>query len=148
MAQLGRPKGYKGDLSRNTYRPTDEQRRQVMTMIGLGITQGEIAQMLEIARTTLHKHFRRELDTGMTEANMRVAQSLFINATKNMSVQAQVWWTKARMGWKDTSEPAPGAERPIMIVTGVVRDADFATTGNAEASQQTIGIYTNGGGDD
>lgn len=147
MAQLGRPKGYPAV---NLFKPTDEQRRHVMTMTGLGITQEDMALMLRIDPKTLAKHFRRELDTGMTEANVRVAQALFVNCTKNMSVQAQIWWTKTRMGWKDTSEPAAAQQLPLMIVTGVVRDADFKTIGNAEASHPTIGVYTAtaGSGDD
>jgi len=85
------------------YQPTDEQRRQVMGMTGFGIQQNEIATMLEIDKKTLHKHFRRELDIGMIEANTRVAQALYANAVKHNNVAAQIWWTKTRMGWKDTS---------------------------------------------
>lgn len=85
------------------FQPTDDQRRQVLTMTGFGLRQDEICTSLLIDKKTLHKHFRRELDTGMTEANVRVAQALYTNATKNMNVAAQIWWTKTRMGWKDTS---------------------------------------------
>lgn len=87
------------------FQPTDDQRRQVLTMTGFGVRQEEIATSLEIDKKTLHKHFRRELDTGMTEANVRVAQALYTNATKNMNVAAQIWWTKTRMGWKEAREP-------------------------------------------
>lgn len=124
------------------FQPSDEQRRQVMTMTGFGIRQEEMCAMLKISKPTLHKHFRHELDTGMTEANMRVVQSLYTNATKHMSVQAQIWWTKARMGWKDSSELAiGGTDTPLMIVTGVVRDADFETTVESAGAQRQIGIY-------
>ncbi len=86
------------------FQPTDGQRRQVLTMIGFGIPQEEIATALEIDKKTLYKHFRRELDTGATEANVRVAQALYTNAVKNMSVAAQIWWTKTRMGWKEAQD--------------------------------------------
>lgn len=59
-----------------------------------------------------------------------------------MSVQAQIWWTKTRMGWKDNSEPVNPASPPIVIVTGVVRDADFETIGSATTVQTRIGVYT------
>ena len=98
--------------------------------------------MLKINKSTLLKYFRRELDTGMTEANLRVAQALYTNCTRNMSVQAQIWWTKTRMGWKDNSEPVNPASPPIVIVTGVVRDADFETIGSATTVQTRIGVYT------
>jgi hypothetical protein len=80
---------------------TDEQRRYVLTMSGFGITQADMAKVLDIDLKTLRKHFRRELDTGPTEANVRVAQALYTNATKHMHAGAQIWWTKSRMGWKD-----------------------------------------------
>ena len=85
------------------FKPTDDMRRQVLTMTGFGIRQDEMARSLQIDKKTLIKHFRHELDTGMTEANVRVAQALYTNAVKNMNVAAQIWWTKTRMGWKDTS---------------------------------------------
>lgn len=93
------------------FNPTEEQRRQVLTMTGFGIRQDEIAISLQIDKKTLHKHFRRELDTGMIEANVRVAKALYQNATQHNNVAAQIWWTKTRMGWKDTSgaQDASGA---------------------------------------
>ena len=98
------------------YQPTEEQRRQVMTMTGFGIRQEEISNALEIDKKTLHKYFRRELDTGMTEANVRVVQALYTNATKNMSVAAQIWWTKTRMGWKEAQDiNVGGTNTPISV---------------------------------
>jgi hypothetical protein len=50
--------------------------------------------MIEVDDKTLRKYIRRELDTGMTEANVRVAQALYANATKHNNTQAQIWWTR------------------------------------------------------
>jgi hypothetical protein len=109
------------------YVPSDEQRRSVLSMTGYGIKHEDIATMLRIDKKTLYRHFRRELDTGMTEANVRVAQALYGNATKNMNVTAQIWWTKTRMGWKAPDEqPAHGGN--IVIITGVRRDLGHDTT--------------------
>jgi hypothetical protein len=71
-------------------------------MTGLGLTQENICDFLRIDRKTLRKHFRLEIDTGAIEANTRVAQALFVNATKHNNVAAQIWWTKCRMGWRET----------------------------------------------
>jgi hypothetical protein len=70
-------------------------------MAGMGLIQPDIATWLKIGVKTLRKYFRRELDTGAIEANMRVASALYANATKHNHVGAQIWWTKARMGWKE-----------------------------------------------
>lgn len=77
--------------------------RTVLTMTGYGIDQEQIGRVLQIDPKTLRANYRRELDIGATEANARVVESLYRNATKNENVTAQIWWTKARMGWKDTS---------------------------------------------
>jgi hypothetical protein len=89
---------------RHKYQPTDEHRRQVMVMAGFGIQQDEIANLIECDPKTLRKYYRRELDTAATEANLRVAQSLYNLATKEKNIAACIWWTKARMGWKEVTD--------------------------------------------
>lgn len=86
------------------FEPTDEQRRMVKVMSGFGIPQPDIATHLGIDAKTLRKHFREELDRGMTEANMRVAQSLFNMATTGGNVAAAIFWMKARAGWREKHE--------------------------------------------
>lgn len=98
------------------FQPTDDQRRQVLTMTGFGLKQDEIATSLDIDKKTLHKHFRRELDTGMIEANVRVAKALYQNAVQHNNVAAQIWWTKTRMGWKDTSVIENTGDRPPFVI--------------------------------
>lgn len=109
------------------YEPTAEQRRLVETMAGYGIEQLEICKHVinpksgkPLSPKTLRKAFRDELDTGMTKANAKVVESLFILATGAPAVYdangnllreeqkrwgpAAIFWTKARMGWRDTTE--------------------------------------------
>ena len=86
------------------------------------IRQEEMCSFLRISRPTLEKHFRRELDTGMTEANMRVAQALYHQPAPDAGVQAQIWWTKTRMGWKELVRgDSYGGDLVVMIVTGGCR---------------------------
>jgi hypothetical protein len=109
------------------FKPTDDQRRQVLMMTGFGILQEDIAIALRIDKKTLYKHFRRELDTGRTEANVRVAQALYTNATKHMSVSAQIWWTKARMGWKEAQDLNVGGTTTPIAVEFTWADAALPT---------------------
>src|SRR4051812_38977247 len=81
--------------------PTEEQRRQVRAMSGFGIPQEQIATHLEMDAKTLRKHFRQELDRGMVEANVKVAQSPFQLATGGKNVAAAIFWMKARAGWRE-----------------------------------------------
>jgi hypothetical protein len=91
-------------MARPQHQPTDEQRRQVMTLAGLGIKQEEIASLLRLAPKTLRLRYRHELDTGTTEASVRVAQSLFENATRYRNVTAQIFWLKVRANWRDRQD--------------------------------------------
>ena len=70
------------------------------------------------ARTSaIHVAQIEELDNGHTKANSRVAESLFLQAVgapakvvDGVVVQSEqarvpsaaIWWSKARMGWKET----------------------------------------------
>lgn len=92
-------------MPRESYEPTDKDRKTVEAMAGYGIPQDEIALVLAICEPTLRKHFRRELDTGMVMANAKVAESLFKQATRdeNPSTSAAIFWLKARAGWRETT---------------------------------------------
>jgi hypothetical protein len=118
---------------RPSFEPTEQQRRQVMTMVGLGIIQDDIARWLEIDDKTLRKHFRRELDTGATEANMRVASSLFQMATQDKVPAAAIFWMKARAGWKDHDASLSANSFPRLVVMfGPGHDATPQVTFEAE----------------
>jgi len=99
------------------YQRTDDTARQVLLATGYGITRNELANWLRMDVKTLRNNYRHELETGATEANIRVAQSLFKMATSGENVAAAIWWTKARMGWKDTSRVEnTGADGQPLVV--------------------------------
>jgi hypothetical protein len=88
----------------------------VQTLAGLGVQQTEIASLLRCDAKTLRKYYRRELDTGATRANVAVARSLYTNAVKHNNTAAQIWWTRARMGWKSVADVnIGGTDRPVAI---------------------------------
>jgi hypothetical protein len=81
--------------------PTDQTRRQVEMMAGYGIPQPQIALSIGISDETLRKYYRREFDLGIIEANAKVAEMLFRQVTEEGNTTAAIWWTKARMGWRE-----------------------------------------------
>jgi hypothetical protein len=97
MGFLGVEKNLGG---RPPHAPTDQTRRSVEAMAGCGIPQMQIALSIGISDETLRKHYRRELDLGVIEANAKVAETLFRQATVEGNTAAAIWWTKARMGWR------------------------------------------------
>ena len=89
--------------------PSDEQRRVVERAAGIGLPQEKICQLIISKRTgnpidkkTLAEAFRAELDRGMAKADYEVLGSLYDNATSG-DTTAQIWWSKARCGWRDTT---------------------------------------------
>ena len=73
-------------------------------MAAYGIPQEEICAVVGVSLPTLHKHYRAELDTAMSKANARVAESLFKKAVGEgaSSVTAAIFWLKCRAAWKET----------------------------------------------
>ena len=95
----------------NKFLPTKRQRDEVAVLVAAGVPYETIARLIENPRTkrpitakTLMASFRAELDDGGQRAHSRVAKSLFDKATGNgtQAVTAAIWWTKTRMGWRET----------------------------------------------
>ena len=68
MAQRGKPR----------FEPTEEQRRNVTILVGIGVRQEDICLIIRdrwdkpISLPTLSKHFRREIDMGATALSGRI----------------------------------------------------------------------------
>jgi hypothetical protein len=77
-------------------------------MAATGLTQEEMAAVLEISVETLVKHYALELATAAAAANEAVGKSLWLQAiggpkrdwTKAVPA-AGIWWSKTRMRWKE-----------------------------------------------
>ena len=89
-------------------------------MAAVGLTQEEMAAVLEIAVETLVKHYAVELATAAAAANEAVGKSLWMQAvggpTKDWTKAvpaAGIWWSKTRMRWKE-----PPAEHRLSGPTG------------------------------
>lgn len=116
-----------GKPGRRAFVPTDEQRKLVEELAGLGVPHKDIAMLVHrhdgvsIHKETLRKYFEPELQAGMARANAEVARSLFrmaLGTTTVIKIQpdgteevveqgvkpevgAAIFWTKCRMGWSD-----------------------------------------------
>lgn len=118
---------------RKPYEPTEADRKLVESAAAFGIPQDEIARLITnpqtgkpLAPKSLRLHFRNELDTGATKANIAVANALFRAATGTGkgAVTAAIWWTKSRMRWRgdgaEADDDTPAASKTF---TFVVKDA-------------------------
>ena len=95
--------GVRPDAGRKPFQPTSGDRLRVRRLVGFGLRQEEIAHLVvdrktgrPISESTLRKHFAHEFAVGATEANSKVAESLFRKGTGDgpQSMTAAIWWTK------------------------------------------------------
>jgi hypothetical protein len=105
------------------FKATEDERKLVEQMSAVGIPQESICLVIRdgIDDKTLRKHFRVELDTAAVKANAKVGGKLF-NKIMDGDTTAAIWWTKTRMGWKETS--VVEGSHTFNIVTGVKRADD------------------------
>jgi hypothetical protein len=100
-------------MGQNRFEPTDDQRDLVKRMVLAGVQRDIIAKCVinpnterPVTQKTLKKHFAEELERGDAQANSEVAAALFRAATGKTSgaqVTAAIFWTKTKMGWRETS---------------------------------------------
>jgi hypothetical protein len=89
-------------MARPQFKPTEDQRRMVKSMAAMGIRHEQIGVKVGIrSPKTLRKHFRDELDLGATEANYKVAQTLFTMATSGECPAATIFWSKTRNRFRE-----------------------------------------------
>lgn len=87
-------------MARPTKEPTDEQRKQVQTLAGYGLSQEQIARMLGLHRNTLKKHCAKELEMGKDMAYTQALNSLFSNIKKGKEASI-FFYLKTQHGWKE-----------------------------------------------
>jgi DNA-binding CsgD family transcriptional regulator len=83
---------------------TDNEKSAAINMASYGITQKEIAGALGCSVSHLLKHLGPDLRSAPTKANANVARGLYRKAVREHNTQAQIFWLKARAGWKDRVE--------------------------------------------
>lgn len=95
----------KSQGGRPSYQPTDKERAQVKALAGMGVPDYEIAKVLQVSPPTMRKYYAHELDIGHIEANAKVAQSLFKQATDPVkpNVTAAIFWLKTRARWTEAT---------------------------------------------
>jgi len=135
----------KRGVGRPAHVPNKTLRDVVLRAAGMGLPQESIARMMKIGLVTLRKHYKDELATGSTEANMKVLETLYSVATDKEHrgcVSAAIFWTKVRSGWREVSRTEhTGADgQPIKAEVSAVSklDATQMTPEQREALREII----------
>lgn len=95
--------GARENSGRQSFEPTENERKQVEAMSGYGLPIEQIAVLVRsgIDTDTLRKHFATELIAGKAKANSGVGRTLFQKAMGG-DTTAMIWWSKTQMRWKET----------------------------------------------
>ncbi len=108
-------------MGRKPYQSDERTRAQVKTLAGMGVPDYDIAKVIGISGPTMRKYYMAELETGHIEANARVAQSLYAQATSKMkpSVAAAIFWLKCRAGWREEPSDEAGKKETAALLSKV-----------------------------
>lgn len=82
---------------------TEEQRKQVQTLAGYGLSQDQIADVIGMDRNTLAKHFQDDIKTGRSVAYAQATNALFSNIKKGKEASI-FFYLKTQWGWKETQK--------------------------------------------
>lgn len=136
-----------------SFLPTDEQRRQVEKMKGMGLTHEEICCLItnpktgrSISAPTLTKYFVRELERGKALLKSKVVGSLYriaMDTTHEKCVTAAIWITKAQYGWTERHKVEVDAKVAGVLVAPAettpevwLREQAPRAVGNGEGDQE------------
>ena len=81
-------------------------KREILMLKGCGFSNDEVSLVTGVPRHTLEKQFGEEMKKGallQTAAVLRNLHTIATDPTHRGSVQAAIFWAKARAGWTETS---------------------------------------------
>jgi len=87
-------------MARKPFVVNDAIHEKVRHLVGLGVSQDDIARIVKCSPKTLRKRCRDDLDCGAAEANAIVSNCLFA-AAKGGNIAAQIFWLKSRARWRE-----------------------------------------------
>jgi hypothetical protein len=80
--------------------PTRQDYKTVSAMVSYGITEEKVADVLGIDPKTLRKYFEREIAIAATEANAKMASTLYNKGIAG-DVTCMIFWLKTRARWSE-----------------------------------------------
>lgn len=89
------------------HKPTDENRRLIRNLAGIGVPIKMISDQIGISEVTLRKHYDAEIDIGQAKATTAIAKRLYDIAMSDSkeSLSACIFWLKCRARWSTLDGP-------------------------------------------
>tara|TARA_R100001443_G_scaffold114190_2_gene129812 strand:+ start:517 stop:927 length:411 start_codon:yes stop_codon:yes gene_type:complete len=105
------------------YEPNDKQRQDVIYLASLGYKPTAIAKMIinektnkPISLQTLKKNYSYEMETGKQKVDFEVGKTIIEAAKSGESLQASIWYSKARMGWSENIDHEVKGDVKIQVI--------------------------------
>jgi hypothetical protein len=102
---------------RPAHEPTDEKRKLVHTLSGIGLTHEQIAVKLDISPPTLRLYYSKELELGKAEAIAGIAQSLYQKA-KSGDKACMFFYLKTQGRWKENHDDTNQNGEKVVVIRG------------------------------
>lgn len=102
---------------RPAHEPTDENKKLVKVLSGIGLTQEQIATKLEISVPTLQLYYRKELDLGKADAVASIAQTLFQRAQQGDKA-CMFFYLKTQGRWKENHDDVNQNGEKVVVIRG------------------------------
>ena len=116
---------------RPRWAPTDEDRKLIRRLAGIGLQQSEIACLIDNPQTgkridvkTLMKNCDAEYREGQADANAKVANRAYLMAISGDSPAMTIFWLKTRMRWRETDRPGEDGDTPQAVTIRIAVDDD------------------------
>ena len=97
--------------------PSEASRKLVKALSGVGLTQKQIADKLDISVPTLNEYYRREQDLGKADAIATIAQSLF-NKARNGDNASMFFFLKTQGRWKENHDESNIDGKKVIVIRG------------------------------
>tara|TARA_X000001388_G_scaffold25071_2_gene17474 strand:- start:5156 stop:5566 length:411 start_codon:yes stop_codon:yes gene_type:complete len=105
------------------YEPNDKQRQDVIYLASLGYKPTAIAKLIinkktnkPISLQTLKKNYSYEMKTGKQKVDFEVGKTIIEAAKSGESLQASIWYSKARMGWSENIDHEVKGDVKIQVI--------------------------------
>jgi hypothetical protein len=82
------------------WKPTKKERELVMHCVAIGMSQEQVALVMEKSVDTLQRHCRRELDAGQLQINAKIGSGLIQKALAG-DTTSLIFLSKVRLGFSE-----------------------------------------------
>lgn len=88
-------------MPKSGYKPSEETRRQVKIMAGIGLPEDQICTLVNLrSPKTLRRYFSKELSGGRAECNIKIRQTAYNLAISGTNPKMTMFLLRTRLRWR------------------------------------------------